>query len=85
MGLMTIFYCLTDLGAFILLPGVDQLVRVLLAFATAVIPGFSLLEIHDQDFCSLLDMYVLRNGASSSTRGSVFLCRSYACCTIILA
>jgi hypothetical protein len=43
-----------------------------------VIPGFSLLEIHDQDFCSLLDMYVFRNGASCSTKeGSVFLCRPY--------
>jgi hypothetical protein len=27
-----------------------------LAFASTVIPVFSLLEIHDQDFCSLLDM-----------------------------
>jgi hypothetical protein len=48
---------------------------LLLAFASTVIPGFSLLEVHDQDFYSLLDMYVFRNGASSSTKeGSVFLC-----------
>jgi hypothetical protein len=31
--------------------------KLLLAFASTVIPGFSLLEIHDQDFYSLLDMY----------------------------
>jgi hypothetical protein len=52
-------------------------VKLLLVFASTVIPGFSLLEIHDQDyFYSLLDMYVFRNGASSSTKGgSIFLCR----------
>jgi hypothetical protein len=50
----------------------------------AVIPGFSLLEIHDQDFYSVLDMYVFRNGACSSTKeGSVFLCRRYICCTVV--
>jgi hypothetical protein len=42
--------------------------RFLLTFTSTVIPGFSLIEIHEQDFCSLLDMYVFRNGASSSTR-----------------
>jgi hypothetical protein len=51
-----------------------------------VIPGFSLLDIHDQDFCSLLDMYVFRNGASSSMReGSIFLCGRYVCCTVVSA
>jgi hypothetical protein len=39
-----------------------------MAFASTVIPGFRLLEIHHQDFCALPDMYVFRNGASSSTR-----------------
>jgi hypothetical protein len=37
------------------------------------IPGFSLLKIHDKDFCSLIDMYVFGNEASSSTRGGVDL------------
>jgi hypothetical protein len=32
------------------------------AFASTAIPSFSLLEINDQDFCSLLDKYVCRNG-----------------------
>jgi hypothetical protein len=64
-----------------------RLVKLLLAFASAVIPGFSLLKIHDQEgFCSLLDMYVFRNGASSLSReGSVFLCRHYVCCTVVSA
>jgi hypothetical protein len=35
---------------------------LLLVFASTVIPGFSLLSIHDQDFYSLLDMHVFRNG-----------------------
>jgi hypothetical protein len=51
---------------------VGRSVKLLLAFASTVIPGFSLLQIHDQDICSLLDMYVFRNGAYSSTKeGSV--------------
>jgi hypothetical protein len=62
----------------------DRSVKLLLAFASTVIPGFSLLEIHDQDFYCIPDMYVFRNGASSSTKeGSVFLCRSYVCCTVV--
>jgi hypothetical protein len=52
---------------------VGRLVKLLLILASTVIPGFSLLDIHDQDFYSLLDMYVFRNGASSSTRGGVSL------------
>jgi hypothetical protein len=32
-----------------------------------------LLEIHDQEFCSLLDMYMFRSGPSNSMRGSVGL------------
>jgi hypothetical protein len=53
-------------------------VRFLLAFCSTLIPSFSHLVIHDQDFCSLLDIYVFRNGASSSTReGPDFLCRRY--------
>jgi hypothetical protein len=35
----------------------EQLVKVLLAFASTDILGFSPLEIHEQDF-SLLDMYM---------------------------
>jgi hypothetical protein len=31
-------------------------VKLLLAFASTIIPGFSLLEIHDQDFYSLPDI-----------------------------
>jgi hypothetical protein len=41
--------------------------------ASTVIPDFSLLEIHEQVFYSLLDMYVFRNGASSAMRGGVGL------------
>jgi hypothetical protein len=51
-------------------------VKLLLAFSSTVFPGFSLLEIHDQGFCFLLDIYMFRNGVSSLTReASVFLCR----------
>jgi hypothetical protein len=63
---------------------VGQAVKLLLAFASTEIPGFSFLEIHDQDFYSLQDMYMFRNGASSSTKeGSVFLCRRYVSCTVV--
>jgi hypothetical protein len=45
-----------------------------------------LVEIYNQDFCSLRDMYMFWNGASSSTRKrSVFLCRRYVCCTAVSA
>jgi hypothetical protein len=65
---------------------VDRSVKLLLVFASTVISGFSLLEIHDQDFYSLLDIYVFRNGASSSTKEeSVFQCRRYVCCTVVSA
>jgi hypothetical protein len=40
----------------------------MLAFANAVIPGVSLLEIHDRYFSSLLDMNVFRNGAFFSAK-----------------
>jgi hypothetical protein len=43
-------------------------VRLLLVFAITVIPGFSLLKIHDQDLCFFLEMYVFQNGVSSSTK-----------------
>jgi hypothetical protein len=57
-----------------------------MVFASTVIPGYSLLEIHDKNFYSALDMYVFRNGASSSTKeGSVFLCRHHICCTVVSA
>jgi hypothetical protein len=52
---------------------VSQSVKLLLAFDSTVIPGFSLLKIHEQDFYSLLDMYVFWNGASSSTNGGIGL------------
>jgi hypothetical protein len=42
---------------------VGRSVELLLALASTVIPGFSLLDIHGQDFYSLLDMYMFRNGA----------------------
>jgi hypothetical protein len=49
---------------------IGRSVKLLLVFARKVIPGFGLLEINDQDFCSFLDMYVFRNGASSKARNS---------------
>jgi hypothetical protein len=61
-------------------------VKLLLAFASTVIPGFSIFQIHGQELCSVLDMYVFRSGASSSTReGSVSLWRRYVCCTVVSA
>jgi hypothetical protein len=66
--------CLTT-NSFLQLSTLGRSVKLLLAFANTLIPCFSFLEIHDQDFYSLLDMYVFRNGASSSTKESVFLCR----------
>jgi hypothetical protein len=65
---------------------VGRSVKLLLTFASTVVPGFTLFEIHDQDFYSLLDMYiyVFRNEVSYSTKeGSVFLCRRYVCCTVV--
>jgi hypothetical protein len=61
-------------------------VKLLLAFASTVIPGFSPLEIHGEDFYSLLDMCVFRSEASPSTsRGSVFLFWPYVCCSVVYA
>jgi hypothetical protein len=61
-------------------------VKLLLVFRSTVIPGSSLLRIHDQDFYSLLDMYMFQNGASSLMKeGSVFLCRQYILCTVVSA
>jgi hypothetical protein len=58
----------------------------MLAFASTVIPGFSLLKIRGQDFYSLLYVHVFHNGVSSLTReGSFFLCRRYVCCTVVSA
>jgi hypothetical protein len=48
-------------------------VKLLLTFASKAIPGFSLLEIHEQDFSYLLDTYMFRNGASYSTKVKVGL------------
>jgi hypothetical protein len=42
--------------------------KLLLAFTSTIIPGFSVLEIHNQGFYSFLDMHVFRNWASSSTK-----------------
>jgi hypothetical protein len=50
---------------------VSRMVKLLLTFASTVIPRFSLLEIHDQDFSSFLDMHVFINGTSSSARGVI--------------
>lgn len=68
-------------------PMISQLVslsvKLLLVFTSTVIPGFSVIEIHDEDFYSLLESYMLRNGASSLKKeGSVFLCNHYFCCTV---
>jgi hypothetical protein len=46
---------------------------LLLTFASIIVPGFSLFEIHDQDFYFLLDMYVLEHVTSSSTKESEVL------------
>jgi hypothetical protein len=49
---------------------IGRSVKLLLAFVRKDIPGFSLLEINDQDFCSFLHMFVFRNGTSSKARNS---------------
>lgn len=55
-------------------------VKLLLAFASTVIPSFIVLGIHSQDFYSLLDMYLFQNAASYSAKvGPMFLCRRYIC------
>jgi hypothetical protein len=51
--------------------GSGRSVKLLLAFASTIISGLNLLEIHDQDLYSLLDMFMFINEASSSTRGTV--------------
>jgi hypothetical protein len=53
-------------------------VKLLLAFISIVIPSFSLLEFHDQDFYSLLDTYVVRKGACSKTKALRLLHRSFS-------
>jgi hypothetical protein len=53
------------------LPTVGRSVKLLLAFVSTVIPGSGLLEIHDQDFQSLVDVYVFRNGASSESESEL--------------
>jgi hypothetical protein len=51
---------------------------IVLAFASVVIYGFSLLEIHAQKFYSLLDLYTFRNGPPlRRCKGSVFLWTCY--------
>jgi hypothetical protein len=61
-------------------------VKLLPGFDNTVIPGFSVLEFHDQDFYSFLNTYVFRNGASSSTKeGSTLLCRRCVCWTAVSA
>jgi hypothetical protein len=47
-------------------------VKLLLVFASTVIPSFSL-KFHNEDFYSLLHMYVFRNGASFSAKEGVGL------------
>jgi hypothetical protein len=46
-------------------------VKLLMAVNSTVILGGQSRGVHDEDFCSLLDMYVIRSGASSLTRGMV--------------
>jgi hypothetical protein len=65
---------------------IGRSVKLLLAFGSIVTPGCSLLEFHNQGIYSYLDMYVFRNGESSSTKeGSVSLCSDYVCCTVVSA
>jgi hypothetical protein len=52
---------------------VTQSVRLLLVFISTVIPGFSLLEMRDKDFLSVLGMHMFRNGVCSSMRRGVGL------------
>jgi hypothetical protein len=59
-------------------------VKLLVALASTVIPGFSLLKIYDQDFYSLLDTYVSKWGFLFN-EGGVGLCRHYICCTVVSA
>jgi hypothetical protein len=61
-------------------------VKLQLAFASTIIPVFSRIENHDQDFYSHLHVYMCQNGEVSSTKvGLIFLCRRYICCTIVSA
>jgi hypothetical protein len=54
---------------------IGRSVKLLLACSSRVVPGFSLLEIHDQHLYSLLDMRVCRNEDSFLAEGeSVFIC-----------
>jgi hypothetical protein len=63
-----------------------RLVKLLLTFDSTVIPGFSLLKMHDQHFYSLLDRYVFGNVDSSLMKERlVFVCRHYICCTVVSA
>jgi hypothetical protein len=65
---------------------VGRSINMLLTFASIVIPGSSLHETHDQNFCSLSDMHFFNNEASSSVRErSVVLLRHYICCAIVSA
>jgi hypothetical protein len=52
---------------------VSQSARMLLALISTVIPGISLCEIHDQEFGSVLHMYIFRNGICSLMRGGIDL------------
>jgi hypothetical protein len=42
-------------------------VKILLAFTSTIIPGFSLLEIHNQDFYSFIGTYGFQKELSSHT------------------
>jgi hypothetical protein len=58
--------------------------NVLLAYFLFLSLGF--IKIHDQDICSVLDIYLYRIWTSTLMReGSVFLRRCYICCTIVSA
>jgi hypothetical protein len=63
-----------------------QWVKLLLAFVSTVIPGFSLLDVHGQEFNSPYTCPCLQMGPPfRRQKGSVFLCVSYDCCTAVSA
>jgi hypothetical protein len=67
---------------------VSQSARLLLGLISTVIPVFSLRDIHDQEFGSVLHMYMFRNWIFSLMREgeeSIFLRRHHVGCTVVSA
>jgi hypothetical protein len=65
---------------------VGLLVKLPLAFASTVIPGFSLLKIHDKDLYYCLHMHVFQMGAYFLMKEVlVFLCRCHVHYTLVSA